>query len=85
MITAPVIDQAPTIDQAPPAAADPGPIRASHSTSFPALLRRLNASVLVTTYQAGKLVMLRGDEDRHNLDTHFSRNRRRFVADRRGN
>jgi uncharacterized protein (TIGR03032 family) len=59
------------IDRAPPLAVEPNPVRASHSTSFPALLRELNASVLVTTYQAGKLVMLRGEGDRHNLDTHF--------------
>ena len=36
--------------------ADPGPLRAAHTANFPALLRQLGASLLVTTYQAGKLV-----------------------------
>ena len=35
---------------------DPTPLRAVHTTNFPALLRQLGASLLVTTYQAGKLV-----------------------------
>jgi uncharacterized protein (TIGR03032 family) len=47
----------------------PEPLRAVHTTNFPALLRRLGASLLVTTYQAGKLVMVR-DEGEH-LNTHF--------------
>ena len=63
MTTAPVIDHAPSL------AVDPSPVRASHSTSFPALLRQLNASVLVTTYQAGKLALLRGERDL--LNVHF--------------
>jgi uncharacterized protein (TIGR03032 family) len=45
------------------------PLRAVHSTNFPGLLRRLGASLLVTTYQAGKLVMVRADGD--HLNTHF--------------
>jgi uncharacterized protein (TIGR03032 family) len=49
--------------------ADPGPLRAEHTPNFPALLRQLGASLLVTTYQAGKLVMIR-DEGEH-LNTHF--------------
>lgn len=40
-----------------------------HTSSFPQLLRELRASVLVTTYQAGKLVVLR--EDAGVLNTHF--------------
>jgi hypothetical protein len=32
---------------------DPGPLCAAHTPNFPALLRRLGASLLVTTYQAG--------------------------------
>ncbi|MFO0938924.1 MAG: DUF4915 domain-containing protein [Gemmataceae bacterium] len=40
-----------------------------HTDNFPAILQELNASVLVTTYQAGKLVMLRPDGER--LNTHF--------------
>jgi len=33
--------------------ADPGPLHAAHTPNFPALLRQLGASLLVTTYQAG--------------------------------
>lgn len=45
------------------------PLRSVHTNTFPELLRQLGASVLVTTYQAGKLVMLR--EDGGVLNTHF--------------
>lgn len=40
-----------------------------HTTNFPDLLRQLNTSLLVTTYQAGKLVILRADGD--TVNTHF--------------
>lgn len=49
--------------------ADPGPLRAAHTANFPALLRQLGASLLVTTYQAGKLVMVRDEGD--HLNTHY--------------
>jgi uncharacterized protein (TIGR03032 family) len=55
-------------DAAAPAK-EPEPLRAVHTPNFPALLRRLRASLLVTTYQAGKLVMVRGEGD--HLNTHF--------------
>ncbi len=48
---------------------DPGPLRAAHTPNFPSLLRQMGASLLVTTYQAGKLVMVR-DEGEH-LNTHY--------------
>src|ERR1700678_275686 len=48
---------------------DPGPLRAAHTPNFPALLRQLGASLLVTTYQAGKLVMVRDEGD--HLNTPF--------------
>lgn len=48
---------------------DPGPLRAAHTPNIPALLRRLGASLLVTTYQAGKLVVVRGEGD--HLNTHY--------------
>jgi uncharacterized protein (TIGR03032 family) len=48
---------------------DPTPLRAFHTPNFPALLRQLAASLLVTTYQAGKLVMVRDEGD--HLNTHF--------------
>jgi uncharacterized protein (TIGR03032 family) len=47
----------------------PEPLRAVHTTNFPGLLRRLGASLLVTTYQAGKLVIIRDEGD--HLNTHF--------------
>jgi uncharacterized protein (TIGR03032 family) len=43
--------------------------RAVHTANFPDLLRQLGASVLVTTYQAGKLVMIREEGD--HLNSHF--------------
>src|SRR5262249_59953526 len=50
-------------------AEDQAPLRAVHTTNFPVLLRQLGASLLVTTYQAGKLVMVRDEGD--HLNTHF--------------
>jgi uncharacterized protein (TIGR03032 family) len=47
------------------------PLRSVHTTNFPAILEQLGLTVLVTTYQAGKLVMLRPDGDV--LNTHFRR------------
>src|SRR3954447_15252930 len=44
--------------------APPQPLRSQHTTNFPALLAELGVSLLVTTYQAGKLVLLRADGDR---------------------
>jgi uncharacterized protein (TIGR03032 family) len=45
------------------------PLRSSHTSNFGPLLEELGASVLVSTYQAGKLVVLRGDGGV--LNTHF--------------
>ena len=47
----------------------PEPLEAVHTTNFPGLLRQIGASLLVTTYQAGKLVMVRDEGD--HLNTHF--------------
>jgi uncharacterized protein (TIGR03032 family) len=44
-------------------------VRSTHTDSFPALLRQCELSVLVSTYQAGKLIVLRADGDL--LNTHF--------------
>jgi uncharacterized protein (TIGR03032 family) len=49
--------------------ADPGPLHTAHTPNFPALLRQLGASLLVATYQAGKLVMVRDEGD--HLNTHY--------------
>ena len=66
-------------DKSPPASLTPDagrpnsetslPLRAVHTPNFPALLRQIGSSLLVTTYQAGKLVMVRDDGD--HLNTHF--------------
>ena len=47
----------------------PDALRAVHTPNFPSLLRQIGASLLVTTYQAGKLVMVRDEGD--HLNTHF--------------
>jgi uncharacterized protein (TIGR03032 family) len=55
-----------------PAGAETGTaplLRSVHTTNFPALLDQLGISLLVTTYQAGKLVVLRADEG--HVNTHF--------------
>jgi uncharacterized protein (TIGR03032 family) len=51
--------------------ADPSarPLRSVHTADFPGLLAQLGASLLVTTYQAGKLVLVRADGAA--LNTHF--------------
>lgn len=54
-------------DQSPP---DPhAPLSSVHTRSFPDLLRQIGASLLVTTYQAGKLAILR--ENQGVINTHF--------------
>ncbi len=59
----------PTLDLDRPRTKDPEPLRAVHTANFPGLLRQFGASLLVTTNQAGKLVLVR-DEGNH-LNTHF--------------
>jgi uncharacterized protein (TIGR03032 family) len=49
--------------------ADARPMRSAHTISFPDLLEHLGISLLITTYQAGKLVILRADNGV--LNTHF--------------
>jgi uncharacterized protein (TIGR03032 family) len=56
-------------DVAHPRTEDQAPLEAGHTPSFPVLLRKLGASLLVTTYQAGKLVMVRDEGD--HLNTHY--------------
>jgi uncharacterized protein (TIGR03032 family) len=59
----------PTMEPGLPRTVNPAPLRAVHTPNFPALLRHFAASLLVTTYQAGKLVMVREEGD--HLNTHF--------------
>ncbi len=47
--------------------ADPAvPLRSVHSDNFPGLLNELGISLLVTTYQVGKVVLVRADGNRLN-------------------
>jgi uncharacterized protein (TIGR03032 family) len=45
------------------------PLRSSHTDGFPELVRGLGVSLLLTTYQAGKLVIVREQDGR--VNTHF--------------
>lgn len=45
------------------------PLRSVHTSNFPDLLSQLNASLVVSTYQAGRLILLRPDGEE--LNTHF--------------
>jgi uncharacterized protein (TIGR03032 family) len=68
-VTTPSAYATPTPDPVCLRTADPSPLRAGHTPNFPTLLRQLGASLLITTYQAGKLVMLRDEGD--HLNTHY--------------
>jgi uncharacterized protein (TIGR03032 family) len=52
-----------------PVSAGPPPLRSVHTASFAPLLEHLDISLLVTTYQAGKLVILRAQDGV--VNTHF--------------
>jgi len=54
---------------AQPESSQSAPLRTLHTPNFPALPRDLGSYLLVTTYQAGKLVMVRDEED--HLNAHF--------------
>jgi hypothetical protein len=43
---------------------DAPPLRSVHTSNFSAILQELGVSLLVTTYQAGKLVTIRAIQDR---------------------
>jgi uncharacterized protein (TIGR03032 family) len=57
----------PTPDAAAPA--PPVELRSVHTTSLPSLLQQVGRSLAVSTYQAGKLILVRADEGKAN--THF--------------
>jgi len=50
-------------------AGNPEAFRSAYTAGVPALLRELGASLLVSTYQSGRLIAVRADGDR--LNTHF--------------
>src|SRR5262245_48945475 len=62
-------EPAPDPAGAPADDAGPSPLRSVHTTNFPAILEHLGSSLLVTTYQAGKLVVVRSDGGV--INTHF--------------
>lgn len=62
------LDRAPSVD-VPSAVPSSEPLRSVHTASFPRILAQLGASLLVTTYQAGRLAVLRADGGV--LNTHF--------------
>jgi uncharacterized protein (TIGR03032 family) len=64
-----VVESTPATNDHPSADAGPSPLRSVHTTSFPATLEQLASSLAVTTYQAGKLVILRADSGV--MNTHF--------------
>ena len=50
------------------------PLRSVHTTNLPSILKELGCSLAVTTYQAGKLVLVRADEKEDGtpvVNTHF--------------
>lgn len=61
-------DQSPAND-VPSTENEPPPLRSVHTSNLPKMFEQGNFSLLVTTYQAGKLVVLRND--RGVLNTHF--------------
>jgi len=63
--------------------ANPVSLRSVHTAGFPSLLAQLGVSLLVSTYQAGKLIVVRAGEA--GLNTHFRSFKKPMglVADRR--
>ena len=54
---------------APPPAPGESPLRSVYTQNFPTMLEQLGSSLLVSTYQTGKLICAR--HDRGTLNTHF--------------
>ncbi|HYU35006.1 MAG TPA: TIGR03032 family protein [Thermoanaerobaculia bacterium] len=54
---------------APVSTGNPEAFRSVYTASVPSLLREIGASLLVSTYQSGRLIAVRADGDR--LNTHF--------------
>lgn len=45
------------------------PMRSVHTNNFPHILNQLGISLVISTYQAGKLIVLRADDE--HINTHF--------------
>ena len=65
----PASDPLPPSEPAPAAGAAIAPHASVHTSNLPDMLRELGASLLVTTYQAGQLILVRADGS--TLNTHF--------------
>jgi hypothetical protein len=52
-----------------PSPPDDSPLRSVHTTNFPAILEQLGITLVVSTYQAHKLILVRADNG--TLNTHF--------------
>ncbi len=57
-------------DNAPAIPLDAAPLRSVHTSNLPEILRQLGTSLLVTTFQAGKLIAVRADGA--SVNTHFA-------------
>ncbi len=53
----------------PPSTSQAAALASKHTNTFPPLLRQLGASIIVSTYQAGQLILLRDQGE--SLNTHF--------------
>lgn len=67
--------QPPHLDDAPPAEADdapqPDPLRSVYTSSFGDILKQTGVSLVVSTYQAGKVILVRYDPETETVNTHF--------------
>lgn len=53
----------------PPTSTPPNPLRSVYTSNLPDILKQLGISLAVSTYQAGKLIIIR--EDNGQINTHF--------------
>ena len=64
----------PPEETAPPAgdaAPAPDPLRSVYTDTFGQILRQLGLSLVVSTYQAGKVILVRYDPETETVNTHF--------------
>ncbi|NEP13532.1 MAG: TIGR03032 family protein [Symploca sp. SIO2C1] len=57
------------MSQSSPTASKDEPLRSVHTNNFPQILTQLGISLVISTYQAGKLIVLRADDNV--INTHF--------------
>ncbi|MBP6786045.1 MAG: TIGR03032 family protein [Candidatus Promineofilum sp.] len=68
--------QPPHLDEAPPDAeatdvAKPDPLRSVYTSSFGEILKQSGVSLVISTYQAGKVILIRYDPETETVNTHF--------------